>query len=96
MTKFKPMHDLILVKPDAPIEKTTGGVLLPDHLLKTKMTGTIMAVGSGRIDEKGEKHPLILEAGQHVTVAKWGSDVFQVDNEECYLIKEEDVIGINS
>jgi chaperonin GroES len=90
---FKPLHHRLLVKPDAPVEQTKGGVLLPDDLIKPVNRGTVVAVGTGRIDNKGNRHSLDFEVGERVLVAKWGEHEFVFEDTKHYLIDESDIVG---
>lgn len=92
---FKPMHDRVLVKPDETRKETTSGLLLPDNLVEKSNKGVVLAIGTGRIDEKGNKHPLRVSEGDRVMVANWGEDEYQFEGDECYLVKESDIVGLD-
>lgn len=92
---FKPMHDRVLIKPDESRKETESGLILPDMLIEKSNKGVVIKVGTGRIDEKGNKHPLRVSEGDYVMVANWGEDEFEYEGNECYLVKESDIVGID-
>ncbi len=95
---FEPVGDRVLVKPAAADEKkSAGGFIIPDTAHKEKPEiGTIVAVGKGKRNEKGERVPMQLHVGQKVMFSKYGFDEVKLGEEEYYVITESNILGIFS
>jgi chaperonin GroES len=52
--KFRPLHDLVVVKRMEAEEKTAGGIILPDTAKEKPSQGEVTAVGPGGRDESGK------------------------------------------
>ncbi len=93
---FQPSGDRVLVKPlQAEDEKTASGIYIPDTARKEKPEmGTIVAVGPGKRNERGEIVKIGFEVGQKVMFSKYGFDEVTVDEEEYYVVTESNILGI--
>jgi len=92
--KFRPLHDRIVVRRVAAIEKTSGGILIPDTAREKPMEGEVVAVGPGARDELGKIQALDVRAGDRVLFGKWSGTEVKIDGEELLIVKESDVMGI--
>ncbi len=92
--KLRPLHDRVIVKRIEEEEKTAGGLFIPDTAKEKPQQGKVIAVGKGRLMEKGEVVPLIVKEGDRVLFAKYaGSDV-KVEGEELLIMREDDILAI--
>jgi chaperonin GroES len=92
--KLRPLHDRIIVKRIEEEEKTAGGIIIPDTAKEKPQQGKVIAVGKGRLMEKGDIIPLTVKEGDRVLFAKYaGSDV-KVDEEELLIMREDDILAI--
>jgi len=94
MTKFKPLHDRLLVKRIDQESKTAGGIIIPDTAKEKPMQGEVIAVGNGTRDDHGNVKPLEIKSGDIVLFAKWGGTEIKLDGVEYLVMKESDVLGI--
>lgn len=94
MANIRPVGDRVVVKPAAKEEVTKSGIVLPDTAKEKPQEGTVIAVGSGRILENGERTPVDVHEGDHVLFAKYGGTEFKLDNEEYLVLKEADILAI--
>lgn len=92
--KFRPLHDRVLVRRVEAEAKTAGGIILPETAQEKPAEGEIVAVGTGYINDNGEKRPLDVKAGDKVVFSKWAGTEVTVDGEELMVMKESDIIGI--
>lgn len=77
---LKPLGDRIVVKVIEDTEQTQGGIFIPDSAKEKPQKGEVVAVGLGKMNDKGEREPLDVEVGQIVLYAKYsGTDVKQND-----------------
>ncbi len=93
-TKFRPLHDRVLVKREEPQKKSAGGILLPETAEEKPMEGTIISVGSGHVNDNGDVRPLDVKAGDRVIFSKWAGTEITIDGEELMVMKESDIIGV--
>jgi chaperonin GroES len=86
-TKFRPLHDRVVVKRIDAEEKTAGGIIIPD-------TAKVVAVGPGGRDESGKLVPLDVKAGDTVLFGKWSGTEVKLDGEDLLIMKESDIMGV--
>ena len=73
---LKPLADRVLVEVDVEESKTAGGILLPDTAQKKSQKGTVIAIGSGKVLDNGERLPFEVAVGDRVLFAKYsGVDI---------------------
>ena len=94
MTKFRPLHDRLLVERIEQESKTPGGIIIPDTAKEKPMEGKVIAVGNGIRDDNGNVKPLDVKAGDVVLFAKWGGTEIKLNGKEYLVMKESDVLGI--
>ena len=92
--KFRPLHDRFVVKCVAEVEKTKGGIIIPDTAKEKPMEGEVIAVGAGARNEKGELFPLDVKAGDRILFGKWSGSEVRIDGEDLLIMKESDIMGI--
>jgi chaperonin GroES len=90
MAKLRILGDRVMVKPDKE-EKSPGGILLPETAKEKPQKGTVIAVGPGRRDEKGNLIPVDLAEGDRVVFAKYGGHQITVDGEEYTILDADQV-----
>lgn len=95
MTNFKPLSDHLFIEPLAQEKATKSGIVLPDNAEKEKpMMGKVIAVGSGKKNEKGEVIPMSVKVGDKVLFKKYGPDEIEVDGKKYLVGEEDDVLAI--
>jgi chaperonin GroES len=93
-TKFRPLHDRIVVRRITAEEKTKGGIIIPDSAQEKPSQGEIIAVGPGGRDESGKLIPIDLKTGDKVLFGKWSGTEVKLDGEELLIMKESDIMGL--
>ena len=94
MSKFRPLHDRVLLRRLAAEEKTAGGLIIPDTAKEKPSEGEVIATGPGSRDESGALVPLEVKAGDHVLFGKWSGTEVKIGGEELLIVKESDLFGI--
>ena len=89
-----PLSDKLVILPIEEGETTYGNIIVPDAGGEKPETGTVLAVGPGRISPDGTLIPNRLEVGATVMVPKFGAQVVVVENETYLIAGESDVLGI--
>ncbi len=92
--KVKPLNDRILVKREHEEEKTKGGIIIPDTAKEKPQKGTVIAVGPGKLDDKGKRISLQVKEGDRVLFSKYAGTDIKIDDEEYIVMREDDVLGI--
>ena len=93
-TKFRPLHDRIVVRRITAEEKTKGGIIIPDSAKEKPSQGEVTAVGPGGRDESGKLIPIDLKTGDKVLFGKWSGTEVKLDGEELLIMKESDIMGV--
>ncbi|MBX5449179.1 MAG: co-chaperone GroES [Thermogemmatispora sp.] len=96
MAKIRPVGDRVVVKPLPKEEVTKSGIVIPDTAKEKPQEGTVIAVGSGRLLDNGDRVPIEVREGDHVLFAKYGGTEFKLDNEEYLVLKESDILAVLS
>ncbi|MGB9694975.1 MAG: co-chaperone GroES [Caldisericaceae bacterium] len=94
MAEIVPINEHIVVKLEESEEKTKGGIVLPDTAKEKPQKGKVIAVGSGRVLENGQKLPLEVKAGDTVIFSKYAGTELKLDEEKYLIISESDVLAI--
>ena len=91
--KFNPLEDRILLRRDeAEKEKKVGSILLPTTAIEQPLTGTVLAVGTGRfVGEKFIENR--LKVGDRVVFGKYAATEITVDGEDLWVSRESDIFG---
>jgi chaperonin GroES len=92
--KIRPVGDRVVVKPAAKEEITKSGIVIPDTAKEKPQEGTVVAVGSGRLLDTGDRAPIDVREGDRILFAKYGGTEFKLDGEEYLVLKENDILAI--
>lgn len=93
-TKFRPLHDRIVVKRLEQDQKSAGGIIIPDTAKEKPIQGEILAVGKGAVNDDGKVRPLEVKVGDRVLFAKYAGTEVKLDGQELLIMRESDVMGI--
>ena len=89
-----PLGDRIVVEREESEQKTAGGILLPDSAKDKPARGVVVSVGEGKLDQKGQRHPLQVKPGDRVVFTSYAGEPFKVGDAELLLMREDDVLAI--
>jgi chaperonin GroES len=90
----RPLRDRVLVKRVEELEQRIGGIIIPDSAKEKPLQAKVIAVGSGRVNDKGERFPLDVKAGDYVLIGKYTGTEIKLDGEEYVIVREEEILGI--
>lgn len=94
MTKtIKPLGSRIVVKRQE-AKTTKGGILLPETAQEKPRQGTVVAVGPGKIDDKGKSRPLDVKVGDEILFSSYSGTEYKADETDYLILSEEDVLAI--
>ncbi|MDP3729610.1 MAG: co-chaperone GroES [bacterium] len=92
---IQPLNDRIFLEAVDEEKKTKSGIVLPDTAEKEKpIRGKVVAVGPGKLDDKGNRIPLSVKVGDLVLFKKYGPDEIEVDGKKYLVGEEADILGI--
>lgn len=91
---LKPLGDRIVVKIIEDTEQTSGGIFIPDSAKEKPQKGEIVAVGLGKMNDKGEREPMDVTVGQTVLYAKYAGTDVKMDGTEYKILSIKDALAI--
>jgi chaperonin GroES len=92
---IRPLHDRIVVKRiEEEVEKTAGGLFIPDSAKEKPQQGEVVAVGAGKRDDKGERVAMDLKAGDRILFGKYSGSDIKIDGVEYLIMREDEVLGV--
>jgi chaperonin GroES len=91
---IKPLNDRLLVLRVQEEEKTAGGIIIPDTAKEKPQEGKVVAVGPGKRDESGKRHPMDVKAGDLILFSKYAGTEIKIDGVEHIFMREDDILGI--
>ncbi|UZJ25377.1 co-chaperone GroES [Rhodococcus antarcticus] len=94
--KIKPLEDKILVQANEAETTTASGLVIPDTAKEKPQEGTVVAVGPGRFNEKGDRVPLDVSEGDTVIYSKYGGTEIKYAGEEYLILSARDVLAVVS
>ena len=92
--KLTPIGDRVVVKPEPEEVKTRSGIVLPDSAKEKPQEGTVIAVGSGRVLDNGQKVLPEVNIGNKIIYSKYGGTEVKIDEEEYIILSEKDILAI--
>ena len=92
--KLRPLQDRVIVKQSEAEEKTKSGILLPDTAKEKPTKGKVIAVGPGRLDDKGKAMELGIRVGDTVYYGKYSGTDVEIDGQKLVILRESDVLGV--
>ena len=92
--KIRPLNDRILVKRLEEEGKTAGGIIIPDSAKEKPAEGEIVAVGPGKINDKGERTAMDVKPGDRVLFSKYGGTDVKIEGDDYLIMREDDILGV--
>ncbi len=92
--QLKPLADRVVLKKLDAEEKTSGGIVLPDTAKEKPQQGEILAVGPGRVDDKGTRTPMEVKVGDKVLFAKYSGTEVKIEGVEYLIMTERDILAV--
>jgi chaperonin GroES len=93
--QFKPLSNHVFIEPITEEQKTKSGIVLPETAEKERpIKGKIIAVGPGKLNEKGERIPMTVKVGDIVLFKKYGPDEIEIDEKKYLVGDEDDILAI--
>lgn len=93
---IKPLEDRVIIQQVEAETVTKSGIVLPDTATEKPQEGKVLAVGPGRIDDKGNRVPMDVAEGDTVIYSKYGGTEVKHGGEEYLILSARDVLAIVS
>ena len=91
---MRPLRDRILVQRIEEQEQRIGGIIIPDTAKEKPQHGRVVAVGKGRVNDKGEVFPLDVKDGDTVLFGKYAGSEIKIEGTEYLILREDEVLGV--
>ena len=92
---IKPLSNHIFLEPIGEEKTTKSGIFIPDTAEKEKpIKGKVLSVGPGKFNDKGERMPMSVKAGDTVLFKKYGPDEVEIEGKKYLVGDEDDILAI--
>lgn len=88
-----PLHDRVLVRRLEEKETAKGGIIIPDTAKEKPQEGEVIAPGAGKLNEKGERIPLDVKAGDRILFGKYTGNDITIDDQEYLILREDEILA---
>ena len=92
--KIRPLQDRVIVKRIEEVEKSKGGIIIPDTAKEKPQEGKVVAVGKGKVNDDGKITPLDVKVNDLILFGKYSGTEINVDGEEHLIMREDDILGV--
>src|SRR5436190_21016529 len=93
--KIRPLQDRVIVRRlEEAVEKTKGGIIIPDTAKEKPQEGKVVAVGKGKVNDDGKLMPLDVKAGDRILFGKYSGTEVKIDGEDILIMREDDILGV--
>ena len=94
---IKPLHDRVLLKRiENDVQKSAGGIIIPDTAKEKPIEGEVVAVGDGARTDDGKITPLVVKVGDKVLFGKYAGTDVKYDGNEYLIVRENEILGVLS
>jgi len=90
----KPLGDRVLVQPIDEKEEVKGGIIIPDTAKEKPQEGKVVALGTGKTDDNGNKVEFNVKVDDKVLISKYGGTEIKIDGDNYLIVREDDILGI--
>ncbi len=91
---IKPLGERIVIKVVEETEQTTGGIFIPDSAKEKPQKGEVVAVGLGKMNDKGEREPMDVKVGDTILYAKYSGTDVKVEGTEYKILSIKDALAV--
>jgi chaperonin GroES len=92
--KIRPIGDRVLVRHLEDKEQVRGGIIIPDSAKEKPQEAEVIALGTGKKDEKGNIQAFEVKVGDRVLVSKYGGTEVKLEEQKYTLVREDDILGV--
>ncbi len=90
---FQPLGDRVVIEPSEDEEQmTSGGIYIPDTAKEKPQTGTVVAVGPGKLTDEGARLPMDVAVGDTVVYSKYSGTEYKDADTEYLVVRQDDIL----
>ena len=93
-TKFTPIEDRVLIVPTEAETISAGGIVLPDSAQERPATGTVLAVGPGRLSAEGKRMTPSMTPGDVIVFGRYAGNEMELDGQEHRVLRADEILAI--
>ena len=91
---IQPLGDRVLLELSENTDEMKGGILIPDTAKEKPQEYVVVALGTGKLDDKGKKIPFDVKAGDHVLTSRYGGTEVKVGDKEYKIVGQDDILAV--
>lgn len=91
---LKPLGDRVVIELVESEEKTASGIVLPDTAKEKPQEGKVVAVGTGRVLDSGERVALEVNVGDRIIFSKYAGTEVKYDGKEYLVLRDSDILAV--
>ncbi|HYL34407.1 MAG TPA: co-chaperone GroES [Bryobacteraceae bacterium] len=91
---LRPLHDRVLVRRLEEQEAVRGGIIIPDTAKEKPQQAEVVAVGSGKLLDDGQRVGIDVKAGDRILFGKYSGSDIRIDGEEYLILREDEILGV--
>ncbi len=91
---IRPLQDRVVAKRIEQTEEVRGGIIIPDTAKEKPQEAEVVAVGSGKLDDKGNRVPVDVKAGDRVLIGKYSGSEIKIDDNDYIILREDEILAV--
>jgi len=91
---LRPLHDRVLVRRIEETESVRGGIIIPDSAKEKPQQAEVIAAGSGKLLDTGERCALDVKPGDRILFGKYSGSEVKIDGQEYLILREDEILGV--
>jgi chaperonin GroES len=91
---FRPLHDRLLVKRIEESESRVGSIVIPDSAKEKPQQAEVVAIGSGKLTDSGERMPLEVKPGDRILFGKYSGSEVTLEGQDYLILREDEVLAV--
>lgn len=92
--EIRPLHDRVLAKRIEAQEQVRGGIIIPDTAKEKPQEAEVIAVGPGKMNDKGERSPLDVKAGDKILIGKYSGSEIKYNDTDYVIVREDEILAV--
>lgn len=92
---IRPKAGWVVVKPEAVVEKSKGGIIIADTAKEKPTSGVVVASGGGKWFDNGTRKPAEVKVGEKVLYSQFmGTEITTQEGEQFLVMKEDEILCV--
>jgi chaperonin GroES len=91
---IKPLGDRVVIQVLEGELTTKSGIVLPDTAKEKPQEGEVVAVGTGKLLDNGQRASMDVKAGDKIIFSKYAGTEVKIDGKEYLIVSERDILAI--